>query len=50
MNIDRGDTPLVLLCSAWKTWGTINTVKPNTIILQTPEYNGKRRRLKAVRS
>jgi alpha-beta hydrolase superfamily lysophospholipase len=33
MNISSGDTPLVLLCPAWTTWGTASTVKPNTIIL-----------------
>ena len=36
MNIDSGDTPLVLLCPAWKRWGTATTVKPNTIILHSP--------------
>lgn len=35
MNIDTGDTPLVLLCPAWKTWGTATTVKPNTVILHS---------------
>jgi alpha-beta hydrolase superfamily lysophospholipase len=35
MNIDTGDTPLVLLCPAWKTWGTATTVKPNTTILHS---------------
>ena len=35
MNIDSGDTPLVLLCPAWKKWGTATTVKPNTIILHS---------------
>jgi len=35
MNIDSGETPLVLLCPAWKTWGTAMTVKPNTIILHS---------------
>jgi len=35
MNIDSGDTPLVLLCPAWKTWGTVATVKPNTTILHS---------------
>ena len=35
MNIDSGDTPLVLLCPAWKTWGTATTVKPNTTILHS---------------
>jgi len=35
MNIDSGDTPLVLLCPAWKTWGTATTVKPRTVILHS---------------
>ena len=35
MNIDSGDTPLVLLCPAWKTWGTATTVKRNTTILHS---------------
>jgi hypothetical protein len=35
MNIDSGDTPLVLLCPAWKTWGTATTVKRNTVILHS---------------
>lgn len=35
VNIDGGDTPLVLLCPAWKTWGTATTVKPNTTILHS---------------
>ena len=35
MNIDSGDTPLVLLCPAWKTWGTVRTVKPKTTILHS---------------
>ena len=30
MNIDSGTRPLVLLCPAWKRWGTATTVKPNT--------------------
>jgi hypothetical protein len=33
VNIDSKDTPLVLLCPAWKKWGTATTVKPNTVIL-----------------
>lgn len=33
MNINSGNTPIVLLCPAWKQWGTSTTVKPNTIIL-----------------
>jgi hypothetical protein len=36
MNINSKTTPLVLLCPAWKTWGTAKTVKPNTIILHSP--------------
>lgn len=33
MNIDSADTPLVLLCPAWKRWGTATRVKPGTVIL-----------------
>jgi hypothetical protein len=36
MNIDSGGTPLVLLCPAWKYWGTATTVKPGTVILHSP--------------
>ena len=35
MNINSGDTPLVLLCPAWKKWRTATTVKPNTTILHS---------------
>lgn len=35
MNTDSGATPLVLLCPAWKRWGTASTVKPNTVILHS---------------
>ncbi len=35
MNINSGSTPLVLLCPAWKHWGTAKTVKPGTIILHS---------------
>jgi hypothetical protein len=35
MNIRSGDTPLVLLCPAWKRWGTAGTVKPGTVILHS---------------
>ena len=35
MNIDSKDTPLVLLCPAWKKWGSATTVKPNTTILHS---------------
>jgi hypothetical protein len=35
VNMQSGDTPLVLLCPAWKNWGMANTVKPTTIILHS---------------
>ena len=35
VNIKSGDTPLVLLCPAWRNWGDVKTVKPNTIILHS---------------
>ncbi len=35
MNIEGEDTPLVLLCPAWKNWGTATTVKSNTTILHS---------------
>lgn len=35
MNIQAGDTPRVLLCPAWKNWGTAKRVKPGTVILHS---------------
>jgi hypothetical protein len=35
MNIDTKGAALVLLCPAWKKWGTATTVKPGTIILHS---------------
>ncbi len=35
MNIASGDTPIVLLCPAWKKHGTARTVKKNTTILHS---------------
>lgn len=35
MNLDSGETPLVLLCPAWKKYGTARTVKPDTVILHS---------------
>ena len=35
MNIDADSTPLVLLCPAWKRWGTARMVKPGTIIFHS---------------
>src|SRR6516165_1731513 len=33
LNIDSGTARLVLLCPAWKKWGTAKTAKPGTVIL-----------------
>jgi alpha-beta hydrolase superfamily lysophospholipase len=35
MNINSGSTPLVLLCPAWKRFGTSTKVKPGTVILHS---------------
>lgn len=35
MNLKSGSTPLVLLCPAWKRWGTATTVKAGTVILHS---------------
>jgi hypothetical protein len=35
MNIVSGDAKLVLLCPAWRNWGTVKTVKPGTVILHS---------------
>jgi hypothetical protein len=35
MNVQAGQTPLVLLCPAWKRWGTVKTVKRGTVILHS---------------
>ena len=35
MNIESSDTPLVLLCPAWKRWGSATTVKSKTTILHS---------------
>ena len=35
MNIKSGVAPLVLLCPAWKKYGTARTVKPGTMILHS---------------
>lgn len=36
MNLRCGQTPLVLLCPAWKRWGTATSIKPGTIVLHSP--------------
>lgn len=35
INIDSGDARIVLLCPAWKKWGSGKTVKPDTVILHS---------------
>lgn len=35
LNLKSGQTPLVLLCPAWKNWGTAKTLKPNAVILHS---------------
>jgi hypothetical protein len=35
MNLNSGEAKLVLLCPAWKKWGTATTVKPGTVILHS---------------
>jgi hypothetical protein len=35
INIESAAAKLVLLCPAWKKWGTARTVKPGTVILHS---------------
>jgi hypothetical protein len=35
MNINSGDAKLVLLCPAWRNWGTAKKVRPDTAILHS---------------
>ena len=35
LNLESGSTPLVLLCPAWKRWGTARTAKAGTILLHS---------------
>ena len=35
MNIDSGAAKLVLLCPAWKKYGTARTLRPDTVILHS---------------
>ena len=35
LNINSGDARLVLLCPAWKKYGSARTVKPGTVILHS---------------
>lgn len=36
MNIDSGDTPLVLMCPAWKHWGKTQKLEKEAIIIHSP--------------
>ena len=35
LNVNAKNTPLVLLCPAWKNWGTVRKLKPNSVILHS---------------
>lgn len=35
MNLNAGETPLVLLCPAWKKYGSAKTIKSNSTILDS---------------
>lgn len=35
LNIDTGETPLVLIAPAWQNWGKVTTVKPKVVILHS---------------
>ena len=35
MNIDSGNAKLILLCPAWKKWGTVKSVRHGTVILHS---------------
>lgn len=35
MNLRSGDARLVLMCPAWKQYGTAKTAKPGTVILHS---------------
>ncbi|QDU79528.1 Alpha/beta hydrolase family protein [Polystyrenella longa] len=35
MNLQSGQTPLVLLCPAWKNWGSVATIKSNSRVLHS---------------
>ena len=35
LNIEAGQTPIVLLCPAWKRWGTVDRAPAGTVILHS---------------
>lgn len=36
MNIDSGETPLILLAPAWRRWGKARPVKKNCVVIHCP--------------
>jgi pimeloyl-ACP methyl ester carboxylesterase len=36
MNMDSGETPLILLAPAWRLWGTARSIKKNCTGIQSP--------------
>lgn len=37
MNLSLGQTPMLLLCPAWKRWGKAVAVKAGTLVLHSPQ-------------
>lgn len=37
MNLSSGETPLLLICPAWKNWGEAKSVKSGTVIVHSPQ-------------
>lgn len=35
MNLSSGNTPMILLCPAWRNWGSASRIKPNSLILHS---------------
>jgi hypothetical protein len=35
MSLEAGPAPLVLLCPAWKRWGSVRTIKTGTVVLHS---------------
>ena len=36
MNMDSGETPLILLAPAWKRWGKVRSIKQNSVVIHSP--------------
>ncbi len=37
MNLSIGETPLLLICPAWKNWGEAKSVKAGTVVVHSPQ-------------